>query len=186
MSIQAHTCIKFLLQNIILFQVKLSGIQLQPLLFFLSKGSIAASGYYTENTWPFHILDLNCTGVENSIWNCSYNGLFSYNCPSRHDASLKCQGSSIYTMSIIYLLGTVDINTTMANCEDGDVRLVGGSTQYEGRVEVCINQAWGTVCSSKFSSWGSKYYYWETPDSNVVCRQLGYMDFGMYACACPL
>ena len=89
-------------------------------------------------------------------------------------------------MSIIYLLGTIDINTTMANCEDGDVRLVGGSTQYEGRVEVCINKAWGTVCSSKFSSWWSKYYHWETPDSNVVCRQLGYMDLGRYACACPL
>ena len=88
-------------------------------------------------------------------------------------------------MSIIYLLGIIDLNTTMANCEDGDVRLVGGNTQYKGRVEVCISRAWGTVCSSRYHSWSS-YYYWGTSDSNVVCRQLGYMDLGRYACACPL
>ena len=58
----------------------------------------------------------------------------------------------------------------MANCTDGDVRLVGGSTEYEGRVEVCINRAWGTICRNG----------WSTQDSNVVCRQLGHMGLGMY------
>ena len=67
----------------------------------------------------------------------------------------------------------------MADCEDGDVRLVGGNTQYEGRVEVCINRVWGTVCSSRYSSWWWRSsYYWGTPDSNVVCRQLGHMELG--------
>ena len=56
----------------------------------------------------------------------------------------------------------------MADCTDGDVRLVGGSTEYEGRVEVCINKAWGTICRSSWSNY----------DSNVVCRQLGHMGFG--------
>ena len=66
----------------------------------------------------------------------------------------------------------------MADCKNGDVRLVGGSTQYEGRVEVCINQVWGTVCSSRYYSWRS-YYYWGTQDSNVICRQLGHMELGI-------
>ena len=67
----------------------------------------------------------------------------------------------------------------MSDCEDGDVRLVGGNTQYEGRVEVCINHVWGTVCSSRYSSWWwFSRYYWGTPDSNVVCRQLGHMELG--------
>jgi deleted-in-malignant-brain-tumors protein 1 len=49
-------------------------------------------------------------------------------------------------------------------CEYGDIRLVDGTTELEGRVELCINETWGTVCDG----------FWSTFDTNVACRQLGY------------
>ena len=46
----------------------------------------------------------------------------------------------------------------------GDIRLVGVSSEREGRVEVCIGGVWGTVGDDGGSS----------TDARVVCRQLGY------------
>ena len=61
-------------------------------------------------------------------------------------------------------------------CPPGDVRLVGGSVADEGRVELCQNNVWGTICDDGF----------DQNDANVVCRQLGYPDHGNESDIYPL
>ena len=40
-----------------------------------------------------------------------------------------------------FYLSTALNVATYSNCTDGDVHLVGGVSQYQGRVEVCLNKA---------------------------------------------
>ena len=58
---------------------------------------------------------------------------------------------------------------TTAPCITGQLRLAGGNIANEGRVEICMNNEWGTVCDDSFSS----------TDATVVCRQLGYSTTGL-------
>ena len=53
-------------------------------------------------------------------------------------------------------------------CNDADLRLVNGANQYEGRVEICFSNTWGTICD----------HSWSPNDGNVACRQLGFEDVG--------
>ncbi len=82
--------------------------------------------------------DLMCNGDEATLLDCP-NTMF-HNCIHLEDAGAICQG-----------------------CLTGAVRLVNGFRTSEGRVEVCSNNVWGTVCDV---AWGSD-------DATVVCRQLG-------------
>ena len=55
----------------------------------------------------------------------------------------------------------------LVECIQHSVRLV-GLTPKEGRLEICSNHTWGTVCDNHF----------DERDASVVCRELGYSPIG--------
>ena len=46
------------------------------------------------------------------------------------------------------------------------VRLVNGTSERNGRVEMCWNHQWKAVCDSG----------WDQAEANTVCRELGYLN----------
>ena len=76
--------------------------------------------------------------------------------------SLQCTQGSLQVIHFRFLV-----------CSHGGIRLVGGSSGLEGRVEVCLGGNWGTVCDDD----------WDKSEAAVACRQLGFSDQGMLAAA---
>ena len=66
----------------------------------------------------------------------------------------------------VYSLYFMSVNVSVG-CIDGDVRLVDGyihGNGKEGRVQICLNNTWGSLCSDS----------WDDMDAVVACRQLGF------------
>ena len=71
--------------------------------------------------------------------------------------------------------------TSFGNCTTGDFRLVGNESlengTREGRVELCINDAWGTVCNRLF----------DPVDAETACQQLGgFYRQSKWLCNCTI
>ena len=110
--------------------------------------------FYFENDLGTILSGVQCTGSESKLVDCSSSMLPAV-CPQQQtDAGVVCQ----------------DIATEPANCSDGEVRLVNGSHSLEGRVEICLNSAWGTVCDERFNE----------DVATVICRQLNHRINGKY------
>jgi len=49
-------------------------------------------------------------------------------------------------------------------CVQSSLRIVGGVNNMTGRVEICHNNMWRTICD----------YGWGNVDAGVACRQIGF------------
>ncbi|XP_072172288.1 scavenger receptor cysteine-rich domain-containing protein DMBT1-like [Diadema setosum] len=113
---------------------------------------------YGEGSGSILLDNVECTGEEENLAECRHNGYGEHNCGHGEDASVQCVQS-----------------TTASPFEEPEVRLVGGGSDYEGRVEVLYNGQWGTVCDDFF----------ELQDANVVCRMLGFEGAVRSRCCAP-
>ena len=118
---------------------------------------------------------MECTGGESRLLDCSsYQEIGIHNCFHSEDAGVGCNGTYfINSMLTSYLLFSYAHSFYPARgneCCDGSIRLSGSSVARQGRVEICVEGRWGTVCDT----------YWDSIDAAVVCRQLGYPSIGEY------
>ena len=67
-----------------------------------------------------------------------------------------------YTLGLGLLVQLKCIKHAETDCEDGEMRLVGGN-DIAGAVAICRRGVWGVVCD----------HYWDSNDARVVCRHLG-------------
>ncbi len=89
-------------------------------------------------------------------------------CSHSDDVGVRCQ---LRTGEDNAISATVSLmEKFIIGCRDGYLRLAGGRNSLEGRVEVCHDGVWGTVCNN----------HWGREEAAVACRQLGHADSGMY------
>ena len=111
--------------------------------------------------------EVQCSGNESSILECGRTEFAGTSCPT---SGVVCQGwFSMLTIAwnmIPELSLIVAIDTPIGTCSTGDVRLAQSvsttTTTLEGRLELCINNAWGTICDELF----------DTNDAEVACSRL--------------
>ena len=113
--------------------------------------------------------NVQCVSSDTQLLQCSSSPILqvSPNCDHDDDAGVACEG--IFIVTAIENSKNANKNLLhIAPCSNGQLRLVGGSIPNEGRVEICINNVWGTICDDA----------WEVNDATVVCHQLGYFTKG--------
>ena len=74
--------------------------------------------------------------------------------------------STTIVFTLVYVC--IGSDTEYSSCSDGDLRLVGGNTTKEGILEICMNNAWGSVCDSQG--------IFTRDEAKVACRQLGILQ----------
>ena len=96
------------------------------------------------------------SGTPMSLSECSLADKCMTNCDNA--IGITCYGEQTDNLNLLYLA-----SLERTTCMDGDVRLVGGQIDQEGRAEVCVSGNWGPICGQGF----------DESDAYIVCKELG-------------
>ena len=102
-----------------------------------------SNAFYGQGTGNIWMDNVRCSSTDTCLGYCNFNGFGNHNCDHSEDVSVIC---------------------ISVNASSTEVRLIGGNSDFEGRVEVLYQGMWGTICDD---AWGIE-------DAHVICRQLGY------------
>ena len=102
--------------------------------------------------------------------NCYFDCYGQGNCCPDVAELEDCFRECIFTCALTCKSHDTVTLSSAVECEEGEVRLVDGETNSNGRLEVCGNGMWGTV----YNFLG----YWGPDNARVVCHQLGFFEQG--------
>ncbi|XP_074994734.1 scavenger receptor cysteine-rich type 1 protein M130-like [Calonectris borealis] len=102
--------------------------------------SIPGGGHFGRGTGPVWRDSFHCDGTEAHLGQCPVITLGASPCSHGNNAAVLCSGSAGFA----------------------SLRLVGGGSRCDGRVEIFQHGTWGRVLDDQ----------WDVQEANVVCRQL--------------
>ncbi|XP_060574189.1 deleted in malignant brain tumors 1 protein-like, partial [Ruditapes philippinarum] len=145
------------------------------MLGYSTRGAISyQSAHFGQGSGQILLDDLSCDGSENDIANCGNRGWGTHNCGHHEDAGVRCgyycrnspcrNGGTCNEVS----------NSNTCSCRPGfggsfceyDIshRIIGGTGNFEGVLDLNYNSNWGTFCRNSFSD----------NDATVVCKMRGF------------
>ncbi|KAJ8982219.1 hypothetical protein NQ317_013521 [Molorchus minor] len=153
----------------------------------LGAAEIRGNSYYAkdlkENNTLYMMDDLDCFGNESTLLDCNFLGWGIHNCRDQEIAGVLCKtpqgkcgkgywkcdsGNECVPLSFVCdgLFDCTDNSDEGAqHCEAPvQMRLVNGSSKFEGRIEIKHHGIWGTICDDDFNEDAAK----------VTCKYFGF------------